>query len=311
MSWKDLLEPENNEITLPWYGGKTVQSMTRTWTIKGRRPPAHGWFRFDAVGRQAHFKGEGEPAYDFTDKPLVGYIIGNRFVSRDAGIDPRPDAWTAKTEQVYCVPDGLEFITRAHVVRMLDGRLVFLQPLWDEGPEQEVIQAFENREENVDGIQGVTPALELSFRWISLQRTRAEEREQERERERMLRLAQEERRRVIAEMNRTLGTAEGRREMAKTNFDEAARAALRVSNAEFVSSRDGVEAGTKIVRYLYDGHRLQCICDLDMRIVEAGVCLDDHRGTKGDTRFTLESLPAVIQEAIDQNVLVIYRHGRY
>jgi hypothetical protein len=45
-----------------------------------------------------------------------------------------------------------------------------------------------------------------------------------------------------------------------------------------------------------------------MHIVDAGICLDDHRGTKGDTRFTLESLPAVVGEAIRGGKLVVWRH---
>ena len=44
------------------------------------------------------------------------------------------------------------------------------------------------------------------------------------------------------------------------------------------------------------------------RLLDAGVCLDNHRGTKGDTFFTLESLPAVIGEAIRGNKLVVWRH---
>jgi hypothetical protein len=44
-------------------------------------------------------------------------------------------------------------------------------------------------------------------------------------------------------------------------------------------------------------------------VVDSGICLQDHRtGVKGDTRFTLESLPTVIGEAIRTGKLVVYRH---
>ncbi len=46
-----------------------------------------------------------------------------------------------------------------------------------------------------------------------------------------------------------------------------------------------------------------------LRIVDAGICLVDYRTReKGDTRFTLESLPDVIREAIRNRVLHVFRH---
>jgi hypothetical protein len=52
------------------------------------------------------------------------------------------------------------------------------------------------------------------------------------------------------------------------------------------------------------------VADEDLRIVDSGICLIDHdTGERGDTLFTLESLPAVIKEAIDDGKLVIFRHA--
>jgi hypothetical protein len=46
-----------------------------------------------------------------------------------------------------------------------------------------------------------------------------------------------------------------------------------------------------------------------LRIVDAGICLEAHvTGERGDNRFTLESLPAVLEEAIRTNRLVVFRH---
>ena len=46
-----------------------------------------------------------------------------------------------------------------------------------------------------------------------------------------------------------------------------------------------------------------------MRIIDSGICLQDHNtGEKGDTYFTLESLPAVIRQADREGKLVVYRH---
>ena len=50
--------------------------------------------------------------------------------------------------------------------------------------------------------------------------------------------------------------------------------------------------------------------------VDAGICLTAHyddpdfeSGTRGDTLFTLESLPPVIREANGDGVLVVFRHA--
>ena len=46
-----------------------------------------------------------------------------------------------------------------------------------------------------------------------------------------------------------------------------------------------------------------------LRIIDAGICLIDHdTNEKGDTFFTLESLPAVVQQAQRERRLVIFRH---
>jgi len=43
--------------------------------------------------------------------------------------------------------------------------------------------------------------------------------------------------------------------------------------------------------------------------VDSGICLIDHTTEeRGDARFTLESLPAVINEAINDQKLVVFRH---
>ena len=58
-----------------------------------------------------------------------------------------------------------------------------------------------------------------------------------------------------------------------------------------------------------DGRRFECTCDArTLRIVDAGICLVDHRsGQKGDQYFTLESLPGVIQQAEREGKLVVFR----
>jgi hypothetical protein len=65
-----------------------------------------------------------------------------------------------------------------------------------------------------------------------------------------------------------------------------------------------------VVRFRLLGRRFECTCDeRTLRILDAGICLVDHAtGERGDTRFTLESLPAVILEADRDDKLVVFRH---
>lgn len=324
MGWKDLLAPEApQEIALPWAGGKKVHSLDRTWALKGRLPPEHGWYTFTIESaRTARLKDrepiDAEP--EFTDRTLRGYVVGDRFIEDGAAVDPDPTKLIQQTEPVYCVERGLDRFTRAKVYRDREGRLIYLSQEWPEGPEAEVLEAYQDRKDTVTALNGVTPALDLAFRWISWGREQAEEARREAER-----LAEEERQRMAAEQAlaaaeaeraerfqqalKDAGTGAGRRNLAQHDFPAAARAALALSGAELLDCRESAARGEMVVQYRFRHRRLECTCDRQtMRIIDAGVCLDDHYGTKGDTFFTLESLPTVIGEAIDKGVLVVWRH---
>lgn len=321
MGWQDLLAPAEGETRLlPWVGGKEVHSLDRTWTLKGKRPKEFGWYHFELEGRKARLR-DGEPqmaSLDWEGAPMItGYLCGDRFISDDAAVVPDPDQLVGQTESVYCVEPGLERFTRAKVFRDRSGRLVFWEQLWPRGPEMAVQAAFQDRQESVLNIPEVTPALDLAFRWESQQRIRAEERARELERLRLEEEARQEREAKLKEAMESLGTGAGRRNLAQYDFEAAARAALAISGAELLDTRESYNRGEMVVQYRYKHRRLECTCDRNLRIIDAGVCLDDHHGTKGDTFFTLESLPAVIQEAMNLGKLVVWRHapgdpgGRY
>ncbi len=97
--------------------------------------------------------------------------------------------------------------------------------------------------------------------------------------------------------------------MALENFAEGAKAALSVGGAEYLDHRSRGN-GEWVVKYRLEGQRFECICDTSLRIVDAGICLTDHdTRERGDDYFTLESLPAVILEAIAEDKLVVLRHA--
>jgi hypothetical protein len=65
-----------------------------------------------------------------------------------------------------------------------------------------------------------------------------------------------------------------------------------------------------VVRFRLDHRAFECTCEeRTLRIIDAGICLVDHAtNEKGDTYFTLESLPGVIGEANREGKLVVFRH---
>lgn len=311
MSWQDLLSSDEKR-TLPWTGGRRVFDKDRTWTIKGRLPEEFGWFEFDtSTARKATLVGPADPDPDYeTDRRTVrGYLTGNRMIPDDARVDPDPDKLIDQTTQVYLVEPGLERFVRA-VVADNNGRLVYVRQEFPEGPETEVQEAYQDRLESVSHIKGVTPALDLAFRWVSRQRLLAEEREREAERRRI----EEEKKRAEKELVRQAmkdsGTGLGRRALAQRDFNAAAKAALFISGAQLLDTRKSHRKNEMIVQYRFRNHRLECVVDKQtLRIIDSGICLTDHDGEKGDRYFTLESLPGVVKEAIDTDRLVVYRHA--
>lgn len=320
MSWKDLLQKPNEKVILPWFGGRTLRSSTRTWKITGRLPQEHAWHVFLVQGRTAILSGtvEQETCKEALSSVVKGYLVGDRLVLDSVQVASNPATIAANSERVYFIEPGLDRFSRVVAGRICtDGNLIFEGQDMPLGPEVEVLEAFENKASNLSGIKGVSPALDAAFRFESWRRIEIEKRRQEemeRQRLEQERLVLEERRRQIVER---LGDAAGRRELAVIDFAEAARAALAVGGAEYLDHRVSHNRNEMVVKFRLDGRRLECTCDQhSLRIIDSGICLTAHNeddgfeeGTRGDSFFTLESLPSVIQEADREGRLVVYRHG--
>lgn len=294
MIWKSLISSKISK-TLPWYGFITIHSVDRSWTISGDLPPEHGWYEFvvDTGGRFATLSSKNQVNIDYSygSKFISGYIVGNRFIHDNSRIDSDPDKLVEQTEMVYCVERGLDHIARASVIRDRVGCLIFMRQEFSLGPESDVLDAIKERLLSVDHIKGVTPALDLAFRWVTDRREKLEE----------------HRRRL--QILRDSGTAVGRRHMVGVNLELAVEQALKISGAELLDVRDSYNVHEKIIQYRFRNRRFECVVDDQLKIVDSGVCLTDHNtGEKGDSYFTLESLPGVVGEAIDRGVLVVYRH---
>jgi hypothetical protein len=314
MSWKDLLD-SGSERVLPWFGFKRVHDAERSWTLLKPLPPEHGWFRFSVTGGRGAVLASPElqeidPAWLGWRKGFVGYLVGDRFISDYARVDPDPAKLIDQTTVTYCVEPGLERFARVVVVEDREGHLVYLRQEFPIGPEVEVTKAYQDRAESVSNVPGVTPALDLAFRFLSHNRLT-----QEKHREALRKLQEEEARKLaekerVEKLMKDAGSAVGRRALAAHDFDTAAREALRVSGAELLDARPSRNKNEMVVQYRFEKRRFECVVNrLTLRVIDAGVCLTDHdSGVKGDTWLTLESIPGVIAEAMRRQKLVIWRH---
>lgn len=305
MGWKDLLQKAEDEVIVaPWCGGRSLQTSSRGWTIRGRLPREHGWHKFEVKTRDAKWLEAAEPEPDTLDYKVTGYLVGDRLIPDSVAVSPELDTLTRQFEHINLLEPGLDKFVRVKAGRMYEsGPLVYDGEEFPLGPEDEVLDAFLEEQPSVDFIANVSPALDGAFRYETWHRAEMRRiREEER-----IRREQEERRRKIQE---TLGDGALRRELAKQDFGEAAKAALKVGGAEYVDHRNSRRRNEMVVRFRYMNRRFECTCNKDtLRIIDSGICLTDHvTGEKGDTYFTLESLPPVINEAYGGRRLVQYRH---
>ncbi len=311
MGWRDLLQTEDEAIVSPWLEGRELRSGARMWTVDGRLPREIGWYTFKLKGRRATLGGAADPSTENLGFIVRGYLVGDRIVPDAVRVDPDPSKIVGFSEPVALLDRGLDRFVRVSAGRLFeDGPLIFKSQEFPLGPEDAVTRAYQHRAPSVDGIPDVSPALDAAFRMESWTRSETERRRAELERQR----AEEEARRQLEERRRQmaqqLGSAEGRRAMAQVDFAQGATAALKLSGAEYLDHKPGYMKGEMVVTFRFLRRTFVCTCDeRTLRIIDAGICLVDHRtGEKGDTRFTLESLPGVIAEAERTRVLVVLRH---
>lgn len=311
MGWRDLLQAEGERVTSPWVGGRSLRAQDRTWTIEGRLPPEHGWYTFKVTGRTARVGRPVDAPHDVLQDVVKGYLVGDHLVPDDVRIAPSIAQVAGASEPVHLIEPGLDRFIRVTAGRPFeDGPLVYVGLEFPLGPEEAVLQAFLDGLLSVSHVAGVAPALDAAFRievWrrVEAEKRRREEEEQRRKEEEARQ--REERRQAIVER---LGDGQGRREMAMVDFGEAAKAALLVGGAVYLDHRASVRRGEMVVRFRVDGRRFECVCaQATLRIIDSGICLVNHAtDERGDTRFTLESLPAVIRLADQEGKLVIFRH---
>lgn len=310
MSWRDLLQTKEENIIAPWVGGRDLISFSRKWTIEGKLPEEHGWHNFIVQTRKATWKEPAESQQDILKQKVYGYLIGDRIVPDFVKVCPNINDLVKQFERVYLIEPGLDRFVRIVAGRFCEnGPLIYENLDMPIGPEEEVLNAFQDRKKTINNISGVIPALEAAFRIETWRREEAEKRRREEQERREI----ETRRQQIIE---TFGNSASRRELARTHFEDAARAALAVGGAVYLDHRQAYNKNEMVVRFRLNRSRYECTCDKDtLRIIDAGICLtaeystDEFAvGTKGDAWFTLESLPGVILQAQKEGKLVVFRH---
>lgn len=312
MVWNQLLSLEQ-VVSLPWTGGRVVHGIDRCWKITGDLPPEHGWHRFSVSGsRRAMWRGVGEldTALEQQRSRVRGYLVEDRLIPDDVCVKTEVQEVFAQGRLTWLVEPGLDRFARATAVRHRDGKLIYLQQEFPLGPENEVLEAFQDRRESIDHIQGVTPALHLAFLWHTWRRRLTDA--QRRRLERLAQMEERQRKQALRRMRfqNDVWNRAAKRGQAALDFPTAARDALAVSGAELLDERAARRRDERIVQFRYRNRRFECVVHAPtLRIVDAGICLEDHvTGERGDNRFTLESLPAVLEEAIQTHRLVVFRH---
>ena len=311
MAWRDLIARDVDLVTLPWTGGRALGARHRHFRIEGRLPVDVGWYVFELVSaRRLRLREPAAPDESSLGWGSAGYLVGDRFLTDDVRVDTDPAKLITVSERAHLVEVGLGRFTRVSVGRVQEGGpLIFRAQEMPLGPEPAVLEAYLEQKPTLDGIPCVSPALDAAFRFETWRRAEAERRRRA-ERERLEHeAAQRALEEQLAELRQRTGTATARRALAAYDFSEAARAALAVGGAEYLDSWDSCNRGEKVVAFRFERRRFECTCDArTLRIIDAGICLTDHEtGESGDARFTLESFPSVIREAIDGDKLVVFR----
>jgi hypothetical protein len=293
---------------LPYVGGPFVEAGDRRLRLAA--PARPGWWRFEVRGRHARALEPADPP-DLSGLPAVrgyavaGYLAGPGGVAWRLALGP-PD------EPLPFAP----LVAR----RWPDGALLFDVEDFESGVEDQVRSAYAQRRP-LRAIAGVPAALRAAYGYAVLLRTAGELGIPVRPAEARTRLAEladggdEAARRLLtaarthreAEADRrphwqvARDAAQARRAtVSQQRAEERAAAALQAARAVLLGTR-WLAGGLLEVRYDFAGEVFVSTVDgQTLQVVDAGFCL-----AGADRQLTLESLPAVIHEAVHTGQLYI------
>lgn len=308
MDYRQLLG-KVEAMVLPYLGGLSVHAADRRLRVQAC--VAVGWWRFEVSGRVATPREEAEPA-DMRALPSVrGHLVGDWLFTGGT-----------TAERVYLMPNESELFTPAKARRWHSGDHLFDDAAFADDPELAVREAWMSDTGSLAGIKGVAPSLRAAFGYAVARREANRIGMQVSAREVLSRahevaagtlpaltlIRQVEARRYTIDpqsAHRFRG-ARRRRETDATldNAEDRACAVLEPTGAEVLATRLLGERELEVA-FRYRGERFIAVVDWEtLHVYDSGICLSG-----ADEELGLDSLPAVISEAIDTGELVITRRS--
>lgn len=333
MDYRKFLGREE-ELVLPYFGGTFVDAKDRRLRVSTAFEPK-GWYAFTVKGRQATPKGPTE-APPLEQLPAVrGHFLSGRLV-RDGGHAEALELMPAEEPPRFAPLKA----RRWHSGELLFSELEF------EGEVENAVREALAEDRPLSAVKGAGATLRAAYAYAVLEACsrRSGVRfvpEEVRpglasvanggvaEAERLLQALHAEReqaRREMAELERRRAAAQAAREVREARekrIEEDARlqrenvhawrervndradAALHAAGARLEQSRH-LENGSLEVIFRFMGERfISVVHPATLRVIDSGICLGHP---PRDDLVTLESLCAVIKEAIDTGRLVFLRH---
>jgi hypothetical protein len=314
MDYKAFLKPPD-PIVLPYFGGTRIDAADRRFALKGE-PPAPGWWRFQIEGRRA-VPTEPAPPVDLGALPAIrGHWVDGWIVvsGRELGRIALPPE------------DEPPPLARVTARRWYSGDLLFDSLEFEDDAETSARTALEQRQPLGD-VKGVVPSLRAAFGYAlglsaaqhlkidltirelspvvveianqgmtvvrqlfdDLVQARLRAEALVREAEARVRLAK------AAGNAKLVGRSRNPREQCDDALDSAA--------ARMVGFRAIANSQAFEVTYTLEGVRIITTVEADtLRVIDPGICLSGaHRV------LTLDAMPSVVREAIEENHLNITR----
>jgi hypothetical protein len=329
VDYRKFLGKVESEV-LPYFGGASVDAASRRLRVS--TPPAPGWWRFEVQGRTATAREPAEPQ-GLDGLPLVrGHLWGTRLVREGAVAEP-----------IQLLPEEEPpRFSPVRVRRWHDGTLVF-EGVDFEGEAEGTVRLMLEEGRTLAEVKAVPASLRAAFGYAVLEaasralgirfsapevrgqvlavaeggRAVAEAwlRALVAEREAHVRAVEARLRALEDQRLREEGDARLRAELSRLRaqprpLERQAQGAVRVERVlEAAGARllDTRRLGNERleVTFGFMGERFISIVEAgSLQVVDAGICL-----AGADRQVTLESLPSVIREAIEDDVLVITRHA--
>jgi hypothetical protein len=313
----------NQALALPWLGGDHVEGPGgRRWRLL-RRPPAEGWYHFTVARRGAEWTGPSEPTDTSGLEVVRGWLCDGLLVQEGARVEP-----------VHLLPGDEPPRFSPILARRWHSRELLFDCLEFETEAEGLVRLALAEGRGLTELKAVAAPLRAAFgfalveaaaRRLGLRASPHEIRARVAEvaaggpdaAVAVLEALETERdaaRRALAELDRRHREARLETELEGQRLDRTAsrgdtieieiEIALSSAGAQLESSRR--LAGDRVeVVFRFMGQRFVSVADArTLQIVDAGICLGHP---PRDELLTLDSLPGVIQEAIETDQLVILR----